>query len=149
MIPRLKLSFQMPITTALHGVGSNGGYNTNTVGYLDDGSGTGSLVALGLERDGLELDDTDYTSESSVNPAGQYLTHDMKYADVAVSAVVPDPDDLVAFARYGHFADYYATSHVPVEETGGWGAVPESCPRSHVDRDEDMPTPEAQEMFER
>ena len=138
----------MPLPTVLPCVSSNGGYNTNTVAYLEEGSGTGSLIALGLERDEA-MDDTDYTSESSVNPAGQYLTHDMKYADVAVSAIVPDPDDLVAFARYGHFADYYANSHVPVEEVGGWGTIPTSCPPSHVDKDEEMPTPEAQEMYDR
>ena len=131
---------------------SNGGYNTNTVAYLHEGSGTGSLVGLGLDADVMideVFTDTDVTSESSENPARQYLTHDMKYADVAISAVVPDPDEVVALARYGHFADYYATSHVRIEETGGWGPAYDSYPKSHVDKDEEMPTSEAQEMYER
>ena len=74
----------------------------------------------------------------------RYLTHDLKEVDVAMLVVTPDPEELVTVGRYGHFADYHARSHVAVDETGGWGPT---CDMSKVEEDEDMPTPEAQEMF--
>ena len=112
--------------------------------YLQEGSGTGSLDSLGLIFEDYRDTSDDYVSDASTNPAQQYLTHDMKYADVAVAATLPDPEDLAAFAKYGHFADFHATSHVGVEDTGGWGSTRES-----TIPDADMPTPEAQEMYER
>lgn len=102
------------------------------------------MVNLNLNPEDYRDSSDDYTSDASTNPAGQYLTHDMKYADIAVAATLPDPEDLATFAKYGHFADYHATSFTAVEETGVWSSAhPSAAP------DADMPSPEAQEMYER
>ena len=91
--------------------------------YLEEGSGTGSLVGADLNHHDVCLRDN-YTSGSSVssfNPAGQYLSHDLTVTDIPTESVAPDPADLAEFATYGHFADHYANTHCAVEETGGWG----------------------------
>ena len=88
--------------------------------YLEDGSGTGSFVGAELNPDDLRVG-SDYSSESSINPADQYLTHDLTVSDMPTEEVIPDPADLAEYATYGHFADHYAATHCAVEETGGWG----------------------------
>ena len=88
--------------------------------YLEDGSGTGSFVGAELNPDDICVNN-DYSSESSVNPADQYLAHDLTITDMPESPVLPDPADLAEYATYGHFADHYARTHLAVEETGGWG----------------------------
>ena len=85
-------------------------------------------------------DGTDYTSESSVNPAEQYLRHDLTIADVALNVTIPDNDELVASNRYGHFADYLANHHYPAEETGGWNHL------LHDGPPEETPSAEAEAM---
>ena len=110
--------------------------------YLEDGSGTGSFVGADLNPDDIEYN-RHYSSDSdsSSNPAGQYLDHSLQVADIALNVTLPDLVELADSARYGHFADYYATSHCAVEETGGWGPAIEEAPV-------EMPSFEAQAMHE-
>ena len=106
---------------AYTGVAVNAGRNTNTMPYLEEGSGTGSFV--GAELDPNEISVNNYTSDSdsSVNPAEQYLSHDLTVTNMPTEPVNPDPADLAEYATYGHFADHFARTHCAVEETGGWG----------------------------
>ena len=90
--------------------------------YLEDGSGTGSFVGADLDPDDIVVDN-DYSSASSVNPADQYLTHDLTVSDMPTEPIIPDPADLAEYATYGHFADHYANTHLAVEDTGGWGSA--------------------------
>ena len=102
--------------------------------YLEDGSGTGSFVGAELNPDDICVKN-DYSSESSVNPADQYLTHDLTVSDMPTEPIVPDPADLAEYATYGHFADHYANTHLAVEDTGGWGPArsSESVGGNHAD----------------
>ena len=84
-------------------------------------------------------DGTEYTSDESVNPAVQYLRHDLQLADVALNVTVPDADELYASSRYGHFADHLAHEHVAAEDAIPWDYI-------RPGDDSDTPSDEAQAM---
>ena len=107
------------------------------MGYLEFGSGTGSLVDDGLGTDGIRAE---YVEDSLVNPAESYLRHDLTLANVALAANVPDPEDLTEALHHGHFADHYTETHQAVEDRANWGPA--------VDYDDEMPSTEAQHMLE-
>ena len=125
----------------------NAAPNTNTVGYLQYGSGTGSLVSLGLDPpsdvpdldDSITSNDDTSTDESSLNPATMYLRHDLEPADVKLEIKVPDPKEFSPEDDFGHFADHYADTHMAVEDNANWGPVEPLI---------EMPSLESQQMHE-
>ena len=109
--------------------------------YLEEGSGTGSLVGADLVHSDLGLVDNyiSSSSESSVNPADSYLDHELKPADIALTAKIPDPDELAFSTQHGHFADHLCDTHLAVEDVANWGPA-EELP--------EMPSVESQKMHE-
>ena len=105
--------------------------------YLEEGSGTGSLV--GAELDPNDLYETDYTSDDADSDAPS-SSHQVHWCDQAINEVVPDELELADARYHGHFADHYAATHIAVDDFAErWTKQEETI---------EMPSQSSQDMYD-